>query len=94
MSQNWHILFRFATWPIAQPKYFVAYTLQKRFFIVRIKFSLKENCSTWLSARIVVSNWKYSRLYNIRVHYKILANQGGRGRFSFKNFVSSATRKV
>ena len=30
-----------------------------------------------MSAKIVVSNWKYSRLYNVVVHDKILANQGG-----------------
>ena len=47
-----------------------------------------------MSATIVVSNWKYSRLYNVGVHDKILANQGGRGRFSFTNIVLSATRKV
>ena len=42
----------------------------------------------------MVSNWKYSRLYNIGVHDKILANQGGRGRFNFTHFVSSTNRKV
>ena len=47
-----------------------------------------------MSLEIVVLNWKYSRLYNIRVHFKILANQGGRGRFSFTNFVASTTREV
>ena len=26
----------------------------------------------------MVSNWKYSRLYNVGVQYKILENQGGR----------------
>ena len=31
------------------------------------------------AARVVVSNWKYSRLYNVGVHDKILANQGGGG---------------
>ena len=37
-----------------------------------------------MSARIVVSNWKYSRLYKVGVHDKILENQGGRGRISFR----------
>ena len=32
-----------------------------------------------MSARIVVSNWKYSCLYNVRVHDKILANHEGVG---------------
>ena len=36
-----------------------------------------------MSARIAVSNWKYSRLYNVKVHDKILANEGGRCRFPF-----------
>ena len=44
-----------------------------------------------MSASIVVSNWKCFHLHNVRVHVEILANQGGRGRFSFTNFVSSAT---
>ena len=30
----------------------------------------------------------------MRAHYEILANKGGRGRFSFTNFVSSITIKV
>ena len=46
-----------------------------------------------MSARIVVSNWKYVHLNNVRAHYEILANKGGRGRFSFINFVSSTTKK-
>ena len=28
----------------------------------------------WVVARIVLSNWKYSRLYNVGVHEKILEN--------------------
>ena len=47
-----------------------------------------------MSARIVVSNWKYFHLYNVREHQEILANQGGRGRFSFTNFVSSTNKMV
>ena len=42
----------------------------------------------------MVSNWKYLYLNNVSVHHEILANQGGRGRFSFANFVSSTTKKV
>ena len=37
---------------------------------------------------------KYSRLYNIGVHDKILANQGGRGTFNSTHFISSTNRKV
>ena len=29
-----------------------------------------------MSARIVVSNWKYFQLNNVRVHHEILANKG------------------
>ena len=32
-----------------------------------------------MTAKIVVSNWKYFHLNNVRVHHEILANQGGRG---------------
>ena len=36
--------------------------------MIKIKFSIKEFVSTWVSSRIMVSNMKYSNLYNIRVH--------------------------
>ena len=32
-----------------------------------------------MSARIVVSNWKYFHLYNVRAHNEFLANKRGVG---------------
>ena len=32
--------------------------------MIKIKFSIQEFISTWVSARIVVSNWKYFHLNN------------------------------
>ena len=54
----------------------------------------KKKFPTWVSARIVVSNWKYFHLYNMRAHYEILANQGGRVGLASQIFVSSTTKKV
>ena len=45
--------------------------------LLNLNLVYKNFFSTWTSARIVVSNWKYSRLYNLTVHHEILANQGG-----------------
>ena len=50
--------------------------------MVKLGYGISENYSTWVSTRIVVSaeNCTFSYLYNLRVHDKILAKQGVRGK--------------
>ena len=44
--------------------------------MVKIKLSIQEVFSTWASARTVLSNRKYSCLYNVSVDDEILSNLG------------------
>ena len=81
--------------PSLKQKYFVAHTYYRKVFLslefnfVYIKI-VQRGCQLGLWYQF----GKYSRLHNLGVHDKVIANQGGRGRFSITHFVPSATRKV
>ena len=96
VTKNWHILiYRFATWPIAQTKIFCCtHTLQNSFLSLEFNFVYIKIVQHGCQLGLWYQFGKYSPLHNLGVHDKVIANQGGRGRFSFTHFVPSATRKV
>ena len=59
VTKNWHIYTDLLPGPLLKQKYFVALTLQKSFFLsIELNFVYIKNCSTLVSARIVVSIWE------------------------------------